>query len=215
MNIDNMVPLRFGKLELLNSEQFKDQTKTLHKDFSISCTIVAPIDGDKVKTIKDFVERMNGLSIEQQGTLNRSISWLRKGAEATDEERFIYRWISLESLCGMLAKVSSTQKMLNCLIHEHLSIDSANDILDCNKNAIDDLSKAKLEGWQGSKPSEHLMEAIRQKEDSKAILGKATLCVFEVRNSLFHRGQVPSLLGGCSAFLRDLVDKTIIDILLD
>lgn len=210
---DNMVPLRFGKLELLNPEDFKEKTKTVYKDLSISFTVVGSIDRRKVEATKDIVKKMSRLGQEEQKSLCRSVFWLRRAAEAAGEERFVYRWISLEALCGVLPEMSSTQKMINNLLHKYLKIESARSICDRNKNIIDELGEANLVGWKGSKRSDELKEMIEDKADCKAILSKAALCAFEVRNSLFHKGEALSLLGGCNILLRDIINKTTIDIL--
>jgi hypothetical protein len=214
-NLDWIPPLRFGKIELLNPEHFTGQTKIVYQNFVIRGNVVRSIDRREVKTTEDLIQRMNCLAGNEKKSLSRSVSWLRRAAEADNEEKFMYRWISLEALCGILPEISSTQKMLNILVHKYLKIDSAKDIFHRNKNTIDELVKAKLVGWKGRKPSEKLKETIQQNADCKAIMSKAALCVFEVRNSLFHKGEVLSLLGGCSLLLRDLVNKIIIDILLN
>jgi hypothetical protein len=96
-------------------------------------------------------------------------------------------------------------------LHSCLKIESAKTVYDRNREAISEL--ANLIGWRESRKSDELKEIMEKKGDCKAILSKAALCVFQVRNSLFHKGKVLPLLAACNDFLRDVISKTIVDIL--
>jgi hypothetical protein len=92
LNIDNLVPPKFPKEpELLNPEQFKDMPITMYKDFTISCVIVATLEEKRLTDAGTFVNKINGLDSEKQTIIRKCLFWLRKGAEATDDERFTYR----------------------------------------------------------------------------------------------------------------------------
>jgi len=99
--------------------------------------------------------------------------------------------------------------MINVLLDSYLKNDIAKIIFYQNKEIIDELIKADLIGRNGATPSRNLKDIIERKGDFKAIMNKVALCVFEVRNSLFHRGEVLSLINGCNSLMRDLVNKTL------
>lgn len=213
MNRENMAALRFGKLELLNPDEFEGQTRTLSKSFSVDCVIVAPLNGDNLKKMAKVAKKLNRLNAGTQEIVLRTLAWLRKAAETSGEEKFIYRWISLEALCGMAATTSSTPKMLNDLISHYLKMDTAKAVFERNNQTIDDLAKSNIAGWHNRKPSADLVAAINKGENRKVLLCRAVLCVYEVRNGLFHKGDLSRLLDGCSQFLRDLTNSILTDIL--
>jgi hypothetical protein len=207
LNIDSLVPPRFPKkLELLNLEEFKGKPITMHKDFKINGIIGAPLGEKQLMETSVFMNQMNDLDAEKQAIIHKCLFWLRKGAETRDDERFIYRWISLEALLAILQK-SLTEKMLSALLNNYLKNERAKDIVEKNKQTIIDLSEANLVGWKGAKYSEGLKEILKQQSCFKAIMVKAVLCIYEVRNKLFHRGEIMFLLAGCNSLLRDLIKE--------
>ena len=112
LNIDNIMPTRFADTPiLLNSEKFEKMTKTGYKNLSVSVSIVAPFAEKAVEYANTLMEKTNQLNDKRQFAIEKCLIWLRKGAEASADERFIYRWIALEALCGVLqGSYSSTQK---------------------------------------------------------------------------------------------------------
>jgi hypothetical protein len=213
-NADNMMPLRFPKAaELLNPQKFEGMTKTVSKDFTVRVSIVAPLQKTPVDTANALMERISRLDGNTQAAICKCLSWLRRAAENSRDERFIYRWISIEALFGVLQeKHSSTQKMINVLLNTHLDNETAKSIFKANENAINELAKANLVGWNGAKRSEDLNSVLQQQTDFKTITMRATLCILEVRNRLFHRGEETSLISPCNSLLRHLINKTLMSI---
>lgn len=212
LDIDNLVPPKFPQEpELLNPEQFKDTPRTIYKDFTISCGIVATLEEKRLTDSGTLANRINDLDFGKQTTIRKCLFWLRKGAEATNDERFTYRWISLETLLATIQK-NSTEKMLSIMLNNYLKNERAKEIFEKNKQTIVELSGANLIGWNGAKYSEKLKEILKQ-TDFKAIMTKVILCIFEARNRLFHRGEVTPLLVGCNSLLRDLIREVLMGIL--
>jgi hypothetical protein len=186
--------------------------KTVYKDYSISFDIVATLEEKRVIDASTFANKLNSLDSEKQTIIRKCLFWLRKGAEATDDERFIYRWISLEALLAIIQK-NSTEKMLSVILNNYLKNERAKEIFEKNKKAILELSEANLIGWNGAKYSEKLKETFKQQSDFKVMMTKVTLCIFEIRNRLFHRGEIMPLIAGCNSLLKDLIREVLIGIL--
>ena len=204
-NRDKMVPVIFGKIELLNTEAVKRLTRTLHKELTASCTVTAVLPEEGAKEAKRLFLRLGRQTSDHQQILDRAIEWFRKAAEAQDEDCFVYRWIAVESLCALVKDSSSTPRMLNSLVNEYLPIATAEGITELNKETIRQLSEANLEGWHGEKTSQNLEESIKSGESAKVQLCRALLCVYEVRNNLIHKGQKLPVLGGSTHLLRDII----------
>jgi hypothetical protein len=204
-NRDRMVPVTFSKIELLNIEEVKGLTRTLHMELSSSCIVTAPLSEEGAKDAKRLFLRLDRQKSENQQILNRALEWFRKAAEAEGEDCFVYRWIAVESLCALLKVPSSTPRMLNSLVNEYIPIAIAKEIADRNKEIIKQLYEANLEGWQGQKTSQDLEESIKLNENAKVQLCRALLCVYEVRNNLIHKGQKLPVLGGSTHLLREII----------
>jgi hypothetical protein len=213
MNIENMASLKFNKAILLNAKNFTGKTKTDYAEILSSMAVTAPIEVEKVKLAAQLTIKQWTLSKKDNETINRSLYWLQKAAQAQGEEKFIYRWISLEALSGLVS-ATSPQAILNTLISSKLKIESARKIVKDNNETINVLSKAGLCDWKGLKDfSKELSEAISKGKDCKSIVAKALLCVYCVRNSLFHRGDMVELMTVANVFLRDLTNQLIVDTL--
>ena len=214
-NLDNMLPVRFAELpKLLNSDKFKDKRKTISKTLTVDTLLVAPFPRKLPESTNTLMKKMIKLDNVNKTAIDKCLSWLRRGAETEKDERFLYRWISLEALLIILQQeYSSTQKMLSVLLNTYLNNETARDIYEKNKNTFNELASANLVGWNGAKRSEKLKRMLERQDDFKAILIKAILCVFEVRNRLFHRGEELSLIPLCNSLLKDLINKILLGIL--
>jgi hypothetical protein len=166
--------------------------------------------------VSTFANRINDLDPERQSIIRRCLFWLRKGAEATDDddERFTYRWISLETLLAIIQKNSTEKRLLSIMLDNYLKKERANEIFEKNKTTIVELSKANLIGLHEYKYSEKLKKILeKQQSDFKAIMVEVTLCIYEVRNRIFHKGEIMPLITGCNSLLKDLVREILLDIL--
>jgi hypothetical protein len=216
-NIDSLTPPRFPqKPELLNPESFKNKTKTVYAHLAATVNIVAPNPLAKAtaNTLKDMMTKVSKLNAQSQRAAYRSLFWLRKAAKASGEERFVYRWISLEALCAIYPETqASTQKTLNVVLNSCIKAETAESIYDQNRQIVNELVTADLTGRKGANPSRDLKRVLEKEAIPRVIVSKAVLCVFEVRNTLFHKGEVLSLIDGCSSFLRDIISKGLADVL--
>jgi len=111
LNIENIPSTKYAESPtLLNSEKFKGATLTIQKQITAGAAVVAVFQNKWAEEAKNMVEKAYKLTNFEQNALAYSLYWLRKGAEAKENDRFIYRWISLEALCGILGKLDCSIK---------------------------------------------------------------------------------------------------------
>lgn len=94
--------------------------------------------------------------------------------------------------------------------------ETAHKIFEKHQEVIIDLSNANLVGTDREgkdiKYSEDLkLASLKENHDYKDILQKAILCIYEVRNNLFHKGKVLDLIADSSTLLRDVIRGYLID----
>ena len=216
-NIDNITPTIFAESpKLLNPDRFKEMRMTITKPFTATSTIVAHFQKQWADSAGSLTSKIHMLSKSKQATIDRSLFWLRKGAEATSNERFIYRWVSFEALSGVLDKpFSSTERLVNSLINS-LRNESAKILYQRNEGLVSQLVLASLIGGKNRNRSEELKEAINTLDkngDYKAVTMKTALCIYEVRNKFLHKGEAVSLINGCNTLLRELIHALIRDLI--
>jgi len=172
-------------------------------------TLVAHFQKQCAESANDLSSKIHRLSNEKQDAIDRCLFWLRKGAEnAGSNERFIYRWISVEALSGILEKTYGTTEIRINSLFNKLMNESAKTIFNKYKGLVKQLEAASLEGWKGRKYSRELNSAIGALErngEYKLVMIKAAHCISEVRNKLLHRGEAMSVIDGCNTLLRELI----------
>lgn len=215
-NVDNIEPTLFTESpKLLNSGKIKGMTMTITRTFTANTILVANFQKQWVEDANVLSSKIHKLTNNEQSAIGRCLFWLRKGAEATPNERFIYRWISLEALSGVLERQSdSTGRWVNLLINR-LRNESAKTVFERNEKLFEQLVVASLIGWKNQRRSDELKQAISALEkngDYKSVMMKMALCIYEVRNKFLHRGEAMSLINDCNTLLRELIHALLKDL---
>lgn len=204
---------------LLNPEKFEGQKKTPFKSFTVSGSAIAIFDDVWAEKTITLINQAKRLRDEQKQAIIDSFFWLRKTTTAkSDSENFVYRWISLEVLCGILVGKTrdTTIHRINSLM-DKMANESAQGVFENHKKVICELAEENLIGKGNKQRSEELkqtMDALDKNPDYKEVIKKTALCIYEVRNRLFHRGMKVSLVEKSNPILKDLILKTLEDFLL-
>ena len=205
-SLENLKRINFPrKPELLNPEDFEGVPKTGYASMNINVVLVAGLDQQTLEAVTNLLTKINKLPQEKQNIVSRSLRWFRKASEVDGEDRFIFRWISFEALLGLLKKRRATQNLIPEFVDRSLETETARRIFQKHQRTVEDLSNANLVSWGGVPYSEQLRVLLKKGSDPRAILPKVTLCIFEVRNNLLHKGEVLELMKGSSSLLRDII----------
>ena len=186
--------------------------------FIIKPLLTAPVGENEMESAKKLIETIYTFPIPRRDIIVRSLRWFRRGAEANSEDRFIYRWISFDLLLALLVlekkekhKAKGTPKLIReFMMSKYMKAETAKLISHKHKLTIEKLSRANLKGFRGAERSKALLEELqRQKPNLKDILTKTMLCIYEVRNTLFHKGEVLETINQSSALLRDFFRESL------
>jgi hypothetical protein len=198
--------------QLTNPEDF-EETKTRSSEITADDFIVAGLNQIEVAGTVNLLRDIDRLDPDKRGIVDRSMRWFRRASETCGEDRFVCRWISYEALLGLPElmglqgrKRSGTAraKLSNTFINDCLETNTVRAILEKHSGTILALADAGLEGYSGETFSADLKSVLKGSH-KKAILQRVLLCVYEVRNSLFHKGQALGLIDNSSLLLRDIV----------
>jgi len=204
--LENMKAISFPqKPELLNPEDFEGVIKTGYANYSVRVDLVHRLEQTTLEPVSKLLTELYRLPQSEQDIIFRSLRWFRKASETSGEDRFIFRWVSFEALLGLLNKDIGTQGLINEFINTYLERQTIQEILQKHKTIIERLSKANLRSWQGKLYSKPLQDSLEKGHDVKSILQKAALCVYQVRNDLFHKGAVIQLMEDSGSLLRDII----------
>lgn len=178
--------------------------------FGIKPRFIVPVEENELESAQKLIETIYTFPIPRRHIILRSLRWFRRGAEGNSEDRFIYRWISFDLLLALLEKKGiSTPKLIPEFI-QILKTETAKQIFLKHEETIKKLSMANLIGWTGVERSNELLKLLqRQKPNLKDVLTKTMLCIYEVRNTLFHKGEVLETINQSSALLRDVFRESL------
>lgn len=201
-NFEQLAAVNFSPLTFPGGQRFS---------FTIKPRLTVPVEENELESVKKLMETIDTLPDPRKEIILRSLRWFRRGAEANSEDRFIYRWISFDLLLALLGKKgTSTPNLIPEFIHKYMKTETAKLIFHKHKPTIKKLSMANLIGWKRAERSKELLALLRrQKHDLKAILTKTMLCIYEVRNTLFHKGEVLETINQSSALLRDVFRESL------
>lgn len=187
------------------------------KQFTGNASLGADFQKQWAESASILSSKSRELLNNKQDAINRCLLWLRKGAEATSNERFIYRWVSLEALTGVLEQCGSTLTLVKSLISSKLRDDSAKTIFDRNKELVKQLEAEPLISWRTkqnrSKVLKEAIDALGKNGNYNEVIVKTALCIYEVRNKFLHWGEAKPLINGCNTLLRELIHALLKDLL--
>jgi len=205
-NLEKIKPIKvLHNPELLNPEDFTGIPITVSKSLSMSVVIAVKLEQKELTETSDLISKIEKLSEKEKNIIRRSLRWFRKASETDGEDKFIFRWISFEALLGLLEKAKATHKLISEFIDRFLETETACRLFQKHQQIIRDLSAAYLVSFRGVNYGEKLCSFLKEKKHPRAVLPKVALCIYEVRNELFHKGEVLKLMKGSSSFLGDII----------
>lgn len=217
-NLTSVKPTEFeDQVILINSDKFQENKKTITITIKSGFCIVKDIHDQWLEDTVNLINKKNSLKRNQKLQIDTCLSLLRKAAESKLVERFIFNWISLECLSGFLeTNVTSTEAMINSSVNI-LKNEEAKNIFDKYESLLDKLIKLNLIGRGNQNRSQDLEDAISnigKNSDYKNVIMKAAMCIYEIRNNVFHKGIETPHIQNSTGFLRDLIHAIIKSILL-
>lgn len=205
----------FEPLEI-NKEEIKGMTREVSKSLSGTFSVCAHFNALDVEQAFDVHQKRQ--KHERRDEMDRSVKWLLKGNGLSDPvDQFLMYWISFNVLYGCFVdwEKQHDRKSINSLLNSHpREKETVAQLLGKHSETIDILAKANLMDWrEQTSYSQKLQKSLRT-EDYRGQVKKVALCLYVVRNQIFHGGagltREPEFYNKCSSLLFDLLRMTIV-----
>ena len=192
--------------EILNEEEISRITGGYCDDLYVK---EPPIEGNLMDGyLKDAVRLKQRIEKTNEIDVYRITKWFRRGMNTRGEDKFIMLWISFNALYGYNAKKNKKSGKVAEQIESLFKVVSDEqeivDLVNRHRDRIDELSNADLISLYGTNRSEDLKKALKD-QDNREILKKTALCIYNVRNDLFHGGISPASIDSCTLILQDMI----------
>jgi len=182
----------FLELKLLNESELKQTPRTSYRDLPARAAIRGSLPiADMEKSLK-LPPKLEAHANRE--LLERSRRWFRKARDADDDvDRFVSQWIAFNSLYGMFDPDKKGDLIaIKNLINEHPSTEKIRGILDAHEETIRKLASKGLKDWHEQKDYSEELKSLIGNQDVRRTLMAVGLCLFIVRNEVFHGGTTPS-----------------------
>ncbi|MCK4456287.1 MAG: hypothetical protein KAW39_00950 [Thermoplasmata archaeon] len=207
--------MSFSDPELVNEAEVENRKKTGYATLAGNVIICAPLDASRIR--KAFTLHQRRFTLDKRDEIDRCVKWLKKGHSLSDPvDQFLMYWISFNVLYGLLSdRGKQTDRVsINELLNGHpREKESITHILNKHGETVDILAGAELTDWhERTSYSEKLQESLKT-DNYRDQLKKVALCLYVVRNQVFHGGrgllEARDFYIGCSSLLFDLLRTTI------
>ena len=161
----------------------------------------APIlSDDEVNSIEDVYSKVS--KNKQKGILEYILK-INNIKTNRDVEQFFYQWVSFNIIYSDLSGEANNKLGINQFSQKYPIDDQLKDTLSKHKKLIEEFTKTK---WKDKKEdlSKKLKESISQNND-REVWKYTLLCVYQIRNKLFHCGKEYHNLKPIIELMKDVI----------
>jgi hypothetical protein len=187
----NLKP-EFENPKVLNESELSSVPRTYTSSFRLSGIIVASLQAADVNKFIELTRKLEMNANEQ--SLRRSLRWFMKAEDVDDPvDAFVSQWIAFNALYGMFdSNKRGDRTAIKNLINSHPGQEEIREILSACSGTVKKLASRNLTEWRD--PKKNYSNELRQiinNHDVRRILTAVGLCLFVVRNQIFHGGTMP------------------------
>ena len=201
---------------LLNEQEVGALPKTHSVTTKIDAYLVGTLSVVDVENALSLIDKAR-IDPNKRG-LRRSLRWLSKASHSHQVvDIFILLWIAFNAFYGTFDPQKRGDKhAIKQLINRFPSTEKIEEILAHHDRTVRTLASKGLMDWRGQRQrshSEELRKLLKAKrKDARRILQTIGLCLFAVRNDIFHGGMKPSqdtaFIRECSELLKRIYRET-------
>jgi hypothetical protein len=196
----------FREPTLVNRKDLGPLPTTQHQSHATDMLLVGSLNLSDVEKSLAMVDTMRR-DTNKDGLL-RSLRWLRKASRSSEVvDRFVMLWIAFNAFYRALDQNETGEKTaIQNLIMRYPSIEKIREILVSHDVTVKTLASRDL--WDRRRRTNYsadLRSLMETEADPRIILQKVCLCLYTVRNSIFHGGAKPrrdtDFVKACSGLL--------------
>jgi hypothetical protein len=198
--------------------KFKIGVKQTPTSEIIGFIVDTPFDEEDLKRFLSFSEKLK-IHPEKE-TLDRCEEWFKRGIEEKNAvNKLIMYWIAFNGLYSIFNPNKDT-KAINKLLNDYpKDVAIINEILKKHSGIIDLLCQKNLVSRNGKKNYSDNLKQSLQSTDNHRKMKSISLCLWQVRNSVFHGGNTPKretiFIGRCASLLKDIFRSTMYSYVID
>jgi hypothetical protein len=190
---------------LVNESELEMLPRTGHVGMGIGICICLPLATTEVE--KPLALRKKLDLHPQKRSLERSLRWFKKANDSDDDvDMFVTLWVAFNSFYSIFADKKGDKTAINTLLNSHPDADRIKEIIATHRTIIEALASKKLTDWHETTDYSEQLRASLGGQDVRSTLQKVGLCLWVVRNEVFHGGTTPNqdlgFLRGCSELLK-------------
>jgi hypothetical protein len=181
---------------LLNEQEVGSLPKIRYVTTEIDAYLVGTLNVVDVEKSLALIDKLR--SDPNKRALERSLRWLRKASHSHQVvDTFIMLWIAFNAFYGTFdPQKRGDRHAIKQLINRFPSTEKIEEILVHHDPTVRTLASRGLMDWRGQRQrshSEDLRKLLKmERKDARRILQTIGLCLFVVRNDIFHGGMKPS-----------------------
>ncbi|MFQ5976696.1 MAG: hypothetical protein ACE5OZ_01040 [Candidatus Heimdallarchaeota archaeon] len=202
--------LQIETCQLENPEDWESKPKVGIKILPSNAVIVGPFSQGNLEELSKKLHLLYGLDRLKQEHL---MKFLRAYAESEQKlhpnYQFQRRWSALDVIISDPHNLRMTPNAIRNFICQRFPVDKAKEIIQRHQTTIDILAQANLHKFRASATnySNDLAAELKGKRpDMKKVLELILLCLYEIKNSISHRSEIPTTLPDISQPNRMLKD---------
>ena len=204
--------IKWGELKAID---FQEGTKfTVSKSVSIGAIICGPSIPISKSQVTDFENLFQKLNNNQRKDFLLNLLHLSNISTKRASEDFFYKWMTFNAIFRELS-ISNTSEVedLKNFANTCPDISVINKIIKRHDSTINKLSQESFTNRRGTENySSELREAITRSND-RGIWTYTILCIYIIRNELFHEGREFTDLKAVNRILKDIVRLGILHLL--
>lgn len=174
--------------------------------FQVTGDVITPhalkLTDDEINFLQ---EKFVNLETHQFKNFLKSIILLANLETSKPMERFFYQWISFNTLYGLISRNNQDRAGIENFATILPNNSELSTLLSTHSNTITKLTQANLINLQGENFSQLLTQA-QVNNQSREIWKYTLLCIYQIRNDLFHRGIEYSDIYSVNKLLKEIIN---------
>jgi hypothetical protein len=204
--------IQYGPIEFVNRKEFKGKVRIISDRKVLTIHLLREMKVNEIHKTGELLKRIDHSSYSN--ALKRCFEWLRKGEDAPDAvDKFIMYWVAFNIVYGLIGRKSDAT-LITELLNTRYKSENISNILSNYDSTIRTLTSLELKSWGHRRNFSHELAVALESRDDRRKISQVVLCLYTIRNQLFHAGLVPIqdrvFMNNCVSLLKAIIRDVLI-----
>lgn len=204
--------IQYGPIEFVNTKEFRGKVVMIDDRKFLTIFLLREMKVNEIHKTGELLIRID--HDPDSKALKRCLEWLRKGEDAPEAvDRFIMYWVAFNIVYGLIGRKSDAT-LISELLNTRYKSENLSNILNSYDSTIWKLTSLELKSWNRRRDFSHELEVALESRDDRMKIAKVGLCLYTIRNQLFHAGLVPIqdrvFMDNCVSLLKAIIRDVLI-----